>query len=236
MSFSDTLVLLTGVGHEGQVGEVVARTLAERGASLVLVDRRLEVSQARAATLTAAGHRAAAYGCDLSNADEVAALATRVRAEHGDKLGALVSAAGGFSPFGPIADSDPGAWQRLLAINLTTAYLVTRSFLPLLRAAHGAVVYFASEATLPGTRVAEISAYAAAKSGVVALMRAVAQEEQKNGVRANAVAPTAIRTAANLESMGNDMRYVEREEVAAVVAFLCSTEASAITGQIIRLS
>jgi NAD(P)-dependent dehydrogenase (short-subunit alcohol dehydrogenase family) len=81
-----------------------------------------------------------------------------------------------------------------------------------------------------------MSAYAAAKSGVVALMRAVAQEEQKNGVRANALAPTAIRTAANLESMGGDVRYVEREEVAATVAFLCSAEASAITGQIIRLS
>src|SRR5262245_60214517 len=114
MSLSDTLVLLTGVGHEGQVGEVVARVLAERGARLILADRRLETSQARAAPLVAAGHRAMAYGSDLSNVDEVSALAARVRTEHGEKLGALVSAAGGFSPFGPIADSDPAAWQRLL--------------------------------------------------------------------------------------------------------------------------
>src|SRR5262245_24093471 len=137
MSFSDTLVLLTGVGQEGQVGEVVARVLAERGGRLIIVERRLEVSQARAAPLVAAGHHVGPYACDLSNAEEVVALAARVRTDHGDKLGALVNAAGGFPPFGPVSDSDPAAWQRLLAINLTTAYLVTRSFLPALRAARG---------------------------------------------------------------------------------------------------
>ena len=80
-----------------------------------------------------------------------------------------------------------------------------------------------------------MAAYAAAKSGVLALMRAVAQEEAKAGVRANAVAPTAIRTAANERSMGADASYVEREEVAATVGWLCSASASAVTGQALRL-
>jgi NAD(P)-dependent dehydrogenase (short-subunit alcohol dehydrogenase family) len=80
-----------------------------------------------------------------------------------------------------------------------------------------------------------MAAYAAAKSGVLALMRAVAEEERATGVRANALAPTAIRTAANLDSMGENVRYVEREEVADAVLFLCSDGASAISGQVIRL-
>ena len=80
-----------------------------------------------------------------------------------------------------------------------------------------------------------MAAYAAAKSGVVALMRAVAADEKKHEVRANAVAPTSIRTAANIQSMGEQQNYVEREEVAATVCYLCSSDASAVSGQVVRL-
>jgi len=124
----------------------------------------------------------------------------------------------------------------MLTINLTTAYLVSRAFLPFLRAGRGSLVYFASESALPGAKIGAIAAYAAAKSGVATLMRSVAQAESANGVRANAIAPSSIRTAANLESMGKDVRYVEREEVASVVVYLCSSASSAVTGQLIALS
>lgn len=137
---------------------------------------------------------------------------------------------------GAIVESELEVWQRMWSINLVTAYLVTRAFLPLVRAARGALVYFASEAVLPGSRVANIAAYAASKAGVITLMRAVAQEERASGVRANAIAPTSIRTTANVQSMGENVHYVEREEVAAAVAFLCSEAASAVTGQVIALS
>jgi NAD(P)-dependent dehydrogenase (short-subunit alcohol dehydrogenase family) len=230
------LTLLTGVGREGQVGEVVARAFAERGATVLLVDRQVAQSEARAGALIDAGHRASAYGCDLTDAEQVAELATRVRREHGDRLDALVNMAGGFASTGTVADGEIDAWQRMFAINLTTTYLATRAFLPLVRAARGAIVSFASEAVLPGSRIAGMAAYAAAKTGVATLMQAVAQEERANGVRANAVAPGSIRTAANVESMGSDKRYVEREDVAATVLWLCSNEARAVTGQIIRLS
>ena len=159
-----------------------------------------------------------------------------MRSEHGERLDALVNMAGGFASGGTVAESDVGVWHRMLAINVTTAYLSTRAFLPLLRAGRGAIVYFASEAALPGSRLAGMAAYAAAKTGVVTLMQAVAQEERANGVRSNALAPGAIRTAANIESMGSDKRYVEREDVAAAVVWLCSDAARAVTGQVIRLS
>jgi NAD(P)-dependent dehydrogenase (short-subunit alcohol dehydrogenase family) len=67
-------------------------------------------------------------------------------------------------------------------------------------------------------------------------MRAVADEEREAGVRANALAPTSIRTATNVASMGDVVRYVEREQVADAVLYLCSDAASAITGQTIVLA
>jgi NAD(P)-dependent dehydrogenase (short-subunit alcohol dehydrogenase family) len=106
----------------------------------------------------------------------------------------------------------------------------------MLRVRSGAVVYFASASVLPGGgSLAKMAAYGAAKAGVVALMRSVADEERDSGVRANAVAPTAIRTAANLRDMGEKEQYVERQEVAETVMFLCSESARSISGQVIRL-
>jgi NAD(P)-dependent dehydrogenase (short-subunit alcohol dehydrogenase family) len=174
----------------------------------------------------------------LSDAAAVDQLAQTVRANHGGNLRAFVHMAGGFAMSGPVADSDVDVWHRQITINLTTAYLAARAFLPLLRGAHGSLLLFASEAALPGASAANRSAYAVAKTGVVTLMRAIAAEEQKagTGVRANALAPTSIRTAANVSAMGSDVRYVEREAVAAAATFLCSPQASAINGALIPLT
>lgn len=235
MRFDDRVIVLTGVAREGQVGEAVARAFAERGAIVVLLDRDAEQLSARAAELVAGGHRAFAFPCDLTDADAVEAVARKVGSAHGGRVDALVNAAGGFAMSGPLAESDVAGWHRMIAINLTTAFLATRSFLPLVRAGRGSVIYFASEAALPGGRAAGMSAYTAAKSGVVALMRAVAQEEGEHGVRANALAPGAIRTAANVEAMGDTAHYIEREEVADTILFLVSDRARAISGQILQL-
>jgi NAD(P)-dependent dehydrogenase (short-subunit alcohol dehydrogenase family) len=234
--FDGKVVVLTGVGREGQVGELVARTFAEQGAQVALVDREAAQVEARAAAMRAAGFDAGAHACDLTDPARVAALALEIGGAAGGRVDALVHLAGGFAMSGPLQDSDPAVWHRQVAINLTTAYLTARAFLPLLRPVRGAIVFFASAAVLPGGRTAGMAAYAAAKSGVVALMRAIADEEQASGVRANAIAPTAIRTAANVQAMGAGARYVEREQVADTVLFLCSTAASAITGQLIALA
>lgn len=233
---SDAPILITGIGRSGQVGEAVARALARGAATLILVDRNAQQAQDRATAVNGSGGHAVGYGCDLADAAAVGDLAERIRRDHGDSLRAVVHVAGGFALSGPVAESDDEVWHRMIAINLTTAYLVTRAFLPMVRAAKGSLVYFASEAVLPGGKAANIAAYAAAKAGVVALVRAVAQEERSTGVRANALAPTSIRTTANVQSMGEGVRYVEREEVAAAVSFLCSDVASAVTGQVIALS
>lgn len=235
MELAGRSVVLTGVGREGQVGEAVARAFAERGARVFLVDRVDEQVRARSDALIAAGLRSAALAADLSDAAAVDALAARVRDATSGRVHALVHLAGGFAASGPVAESDPAVWTRQFTINLTTAYLTARAFLPLLRATKGAIVFFGSEAALPGARVQGLAAYAAAKSALLTLAQVIAQEERDAGVRANALAPAAIRTAANLADMGADTAYVTREAVADVVLWLCSDAARAVTGQVVRV-
>jgi len=235
MELAGRSVVLTGVGREGQVGEVVARAFADRGARVFLVDRMEDQVRARSDALIAAGLRSAALAADLSDAAAVDALAARVRDATSGRVHALVHLAGGFAASGPVAESDPAAWTRQFTINLTTAYLTARAFLPLLRTTKGAIVFFGSEAALPGARVQGLAAYAAAKSALLSLMQVIAQEERDAGVRANALAPAAIRTAANVADMGADTAYVTREAVADVVLWLCSDAARAVTGQVVRV-
>ena len=246
MGYENGVVVLTGIGKPGQTGEVVARALLAKGVRLAVVSRSAREAEARAAAVRAgttdgtvggaSGGDVRGFPCDLAKEAEVAALVRMVRDAFGERVDALINMAGGFAMSGPVVDSDFAAWQHQISINLTTAYLATRAFLPALRAArNSSIVYFASAAALPGARIARTSAYAVSKSGVIALMRAVAQEEARNGVRANAIAPTSIRTAANLESMGADADYVDRSDIASTVLWLCSDEASAVTGEVVKL-
>ncbi len=233
--FKGRTVVLTGFGRPGQVGETIAQTFARAGAHLVLVDRDADDADARAAELRSLGVGVRHYECDLSDVAAVTELVAKIDAVAPDGVHALMCVAGGFAMSGPVADSDPAVFHKMIAINLTTAYLTTRAVLPLLRRAGGGIVYFSAAAVLPGGSGARMSAYAAAKSGVSMLMRAVAAEEAEHGVRANALAPTMIRTATNEESMGSNKRYVEREQIADIALYLCSDAARAITGQVIRL-
>jgi NAD(P)-dependent dehydrogenase (short-subunit alcohol dehydrogenase family) len=233
--FTGSTVLLTGVGAEGQVGEVVAGAFAAAGASVILVDRTAAHVEARAQAIRGRGHQAHGYACDLTDSGAVSALAKTVRDNHGPSLNALVHMAGGFTMSGPVAETSDDGWNRQLAINLTTAFITARAFLPPLRAGRGSLLFFASQAATPGGAVAKMAAYAVAKSGVVTLMRAIAAEERPNGVRANALAPSSIRTASNVQTMGDAAPFVERQQVADAVLFLCSEQARAITGTIMPL-
>lgn len=229
------LTLITGAGAKGQVGETVAATLARRGDTLLLVTRSQSEVQQRVADLAAMGFVAHGFGCDLADPAATRDLAERVRRQHGGSLNNVVHLAGGFAPTGPIADADPDETDRLWRINYQTAFNVARAFFPLIRQAGGSFVFFASENVLEGVRTKGTAAYTAAKAAVVALMRSVADEGREIGVRANAFAPAVIRTATNEAAMGSGAGYVEREDVASAVAFLCSPAGRAVTGQVIRL-
>ncbi len=236
MRFQNRVVIITGLGGPGQLGEALARAFSEEGARIVAVDRSADKLQERVSALQGAGIQITGRAGDLADERRVGDLAQSIGTEQGGQIHAVVHLAGGFAMSGPVADSDLSVLRHQVEINVVTAYLVTRAFLPLLRPTRGALLFLASSAALPSAKVASMSAYAAAKGAVVTLMRAVAEEERGNGVRANALAPSAIRTAANIATMGATTRYVEREDVAAAAVFLCSDAARAITGQTIALA
>lgn len=235
--FDGRSAVVTGVGRAGQVGEIVAKEFARRGAAVAIIDRDGAAAEVLAAGMRAEGMKVAAYGCDLTDAAATAEVFARIAAANNGQIHALANVAGGFAMSGPVAESDPAVFQRQIAINLGSAYSATRACLPFMRAAGGGgIVFMAAAAVLPGGKLGGMSGYAASKAGVTALMRAVAQEERAHGICSNALAPTAIRTGANLDSMGDNFAYVERESVAGVIAFLCSGEAVNITGQVIELA
>ena len=238
LDFTDKLVVITGVGRAGQVGEALALGFAQRGATLALLDLDATQVAERASALTNQGFSASGFPGNLADTDDATRIASSVIEHHQQFEGvhAVICAAGGFGMTGALDSSDAAAWHKQFTINLETAYNATRAFLPAVRKARGSFVYFGSVAALPGGKAAGLAAYAAAKSGVLALMRAVAADERASGVRANAVAPTQVRTAANIHDMGADKDYVERESVADVVAFLASPLARNISGQVIKLS
>lgn len=233
--FDGQVAVITGVGRPGQAGEAVAAHFASLGAHLVLLDRDAEGVEAQAAALRAAGARANAHPCNLAEPGAVATVANEV-AQVYRGVQALVCLAGGFGATGGVGESAPELWEKMFTINLSTAVYTTQAFLPLLRPVHGAIVYFASASVLPGGKTGGMSAYAASKAAVVSLMQSVAQEERTSGVRANALAPTAIRTASNTAAMSATTTYVERETVAEWTAMLCSQTARNINGQVIRLA
>jgi NAD(P)-dependent dehydrogenase (short-subunit alcohol dehydrogenase family) len=249
-SFADQTVLVTGVGRAGQLGEALGLAFAEGGARVALVGRAGAEVEARAAALRARGHEARAFACDLTDPASTGAAFAAVRGAFGPRLDALVCAAGGFAATGALdAEADGAAALRALegqlALNLTTAYVATRAALPMLRAEGGGgaaarVVYVASAAALPDGDAAGLAAYAASKAGVLALMRAVAADERPGrgagaGVRANAVAPGAIRTAANVAAAGDAGGLVAREAVAEAAAWLASAASAPVTGQVLRV-
>jgi NAD(P)-dependent dehydrogenase (short-subunit alcohol dehydrogenase family) len=223
-------VLVTGVGHSGQVGYALADAFVKAGARVVAVDVSARVEE----LARKLGGETIGLQADLTKSNDVDALIHAVQERCGS-LYAVINAAGGLSVTKPLAETAQDEWRRELERNGDTAFLVSTAALPLLRQARGCIVNFGSPAGLRAQ--ATLGAYSAAKATVLALTRALAIEEKTNGVRVNAIAPGMIDTEQNRSSVANpdEVRWVSREEIARVVLFLCSDDASAITGQTIEV-
>jgi 3-oxoacyl-[acyl-carrier protein] reductase len=228
-------VVVTGVGRAGQAGEIVARAFAACGATVHCLDRDAGVLD-RAREIVADGGAAAGHVIDLADADAVRSLAERIAAAHDGRIHAVAAIAGGFAFSGPLADADAAIFAKQTLINATSAWTTARAFAPAVRAAQGAFVFVTSQASLPGGASAGLAAYAMAKGAIVPLVQTLAQEEGAHGVRVNAVAPSALRTAANAGTMDDGTRYVEREEFAGVIVALCAPAWRRVSGQVISLS
>lgn len=236
------VALVTGAGSPTGIGFATARQLGQDGATVLLVSTTDRI-HARAAELAAEGIPARGYVANLTQPQAVQAIFEDIRQTFGH-LEICVNNAGmivvGEAPFECRVDDIPlEEWQRSLERNLTTAFLVTRAALPLMRAQkYGRIINVASTSGPVQAFVGD-AAYHAAKAGLWGYTRACALETAADGITVNAVAPGWIATASQLESEAHAglltpmQRSGTPEEVAFAIRFLADRRASYITGQLL---
>ena len=206
------------------IGQAIAEMLAANGALVAALD------------LEAPMHPGIlGVACDVSDEAAVDAAFDRVEAELG--LVSVVVLNAGIFPIVPFLETTRETWDRTLAINLTGAFLCAKRALPGMREQqYGRVIAIGSSAGKSGG-TKSVAAYAASKAGVMALAKSIANEFAREGITANALAPTLIDTpmidgARELMDTIPVGRFGKPEEVAALVCFLASEHAAYITGEV----
>jgi NAD(P)-dependent dehydrogenase (short-subunit alcohol dehydrogenase family) len=240
--------LVTGGGTG--IGAAIARGLAGAGATVTICGRRQQPLQA-----VAAGE-ARIRTANANVTDEAAMMRVYEQAEAVGEPIDIVVANAGMAESGPAHKTSLELWNRTLTVNLTGAFLSVKPSLGAMRArGFGRIVFIASTAGLKGYPY--VAPYVAAKHGVVGLMRTLALETASTGITVNAVCPGFTETAmleesidriaratkssradarAALEARNPQGRFIQPQEIADVVLWLCGSESASITGQAISVS
>jgi len=266
------VAIVTGAGSPRGMGRAIVEELAKQGAAIVASDvaqgprdplqemmgYQYGADQGLDETVAAAeklGVEALAVRADVTDAAAVEALVAAA-AERFERVDILVNVAGGSWGTNRVADYDPEQWMHTVRVNLFGTFLTTKHALPhMVAQGRGAIVNISSVAAIRGHEM--VSAYGAAKAGMVAFTRDVAVEYGPEGIRANAVLPGDIQTdLLTMEYKGMSMvlgitedevvaksieatpvrRTGEPADVAQVVAFLCSDRAAFLTGLAIPIT
>jgi NAD(P)-dependent dehydrogenase (short-subunit alcohol dehydrogenase family) len=239
MAFDGKVALVTGSG--AGIGAVTARAFARAGASVVVTDVDVDGGKATVEAIRSDGGHAEFFAADVTVAEAVKAL-VRFAVDTYGGLHFAHNNAGVLGESARLTDSDDETWFRTVQINLNAVYLGMKHQIPaILDSGGGAVVNTSSYAGLVAVPFA--SAYVASKHGVIGLTKAAAVEFGKKGVRVNAVCPGSARTKMNIERVAGNpaiekamtdvspmKRFVEPEEVANAVLWLCSEDASFVNG------
>ncbi len=235
--FQDKVVLVTGAASG--IGAATARRFLAEGAIVVLADLDAAGAARLAAELDPSGGRADSIGLDVRDADAVAAVIDGVVERRG-RLDVLLNNAG-IGGYGQSPDLDPAVWHDVLAVDLHSVFYGIRAVVPhMRRQGGGCIVNTASISGLFGDY--GLAAYNAAKGAVVNYTRTAAIDHAREGIRINAVCPGPIDTAliafarefpGVIDEWNRNIpmgRVGRSEEVAGAVTFLCSDDASYITG------
>jgi NAD(P)-dependent dehydrogenase (short-subunit alcohol dehydrogenase family) len=242
MRFSDDVCVVTGAGSG--IGLTVARRFAAEGGKVACVDIDAEAAAATAAQIAATGGAARAYSCDVSESDDVQEAFGRIEAEFGEPLSILHANAGIEGPIAPFWEVSPEDWDRVFAVNVRGPFLCAKHAVPSMRRkGRGSIVITGSNSSFiafPGW-----AAYTASKGAVLMLAKSLAIDLAPDNIRVNAVCPGPTDTAmfrrghraVDADATGNAARQPPKvdgrlgmpDEIANVVLFVASTEASAIT-------
>lgn len=234
------------IGGSGGIGGAAAETLAARGAAVVVTYRSGEAAAAaRVEAIVAGGGRAWAQRLDLADAGACASLADDLAGRHG-RVHAVVHAAGSRISQPRFAEMDLDEWRRVLDADVHGFVHVARAFLPHFRASGGGSFTFVSSAGLVRFPPGDVLSIAP-KGAIEAVLHAIAREEGRHGIRANAVGIGVVEAGMFPELVARGeldptwldaarrnvalRRFARPEEAAEVIAFLASERASYVTGQ-----
>ncbi len=236
MRYQDKVVIVTGAASG--IGRATAVRLASEGAKVVCADINAEGAQATVDILTDGTHMAVGFDAgEAAACRQVVATTT----QWAGKLDMLCNIAG-IMAWGPVARFSEDDFDRVLRINLSSLYYLSKAAIPALIEARGNIVNMSSAAGLVG--IAYNSAYCASKAGVIAMTKSMAIEFAASGLRVNAICPTGVKTPMtgtldwpddmdpallmrNSSKMGD---MIDPEDVAAAVAYLGSEDARYVTG------
>ncbi|MBD0315995.1 MAG: SDR family NAD(P)-dependent oxidoreductase [Nitrospiraceae bacterium] len=218
----DTHVVLIAGGH-GALGQAVVPAFVQSGSRVVVVDRR--PSEVRGGI---------GLGADVTDEADIQRAVQDVQ-ERAGPVYALVNLVGGFAT-GRVVETDTALWQRMLAMNLTSAFVLSKAVLPhMMERGAGRIIHVAARAAVdpfPGA-----AAYIVAKAGLVSLIKTLAVETAGTGITVNGLLPTTIDTPANRTAMpdADTAKWVHPESIARLLLFLVSPEARQLNGALIPI-
>ena len=253
MLLREKVAVITGGGRG--IGRAIALRFAGEGAAVVIAARTESEIAAVAREVRSAGGRAAAVAADVAEETQCERLIREAASQFG-RTDILVNNAGEYGPVKPVEEISPAEWDRVIAVHLRGAYLLTRLVLPGMYArGSGAILNISSLSAKSAFGWG--SPYAAAKAGMLGLTRVAAAEAARKGVRVNAICPGPVTETKMSKDLGQTLaerQGVSKEEqlsgflntllqgrgqtvseIAAAALFLCSDEASAITGQALNV-
>jgi len=232
---TNQIAVVTGAARG--IGLATTRLLTGKGLKVVMVDRDADELKTTSEPL---GDKVLTLALDVSKPSEVEQIFSQTEKAFG-RLDCLINNAG-VADFGPIEDTSFERWRTVMETNLDGVFLCTQAATPLLKESAGCIVNIAS---ISGLRASTLRvAYGTSKAAVIQLTRQQAVELGEYGIRSNAVAPGPVRTKLAMAVHTKEIidayhdaiplnRYGSEEEIANLIVFLCSKEASYITGQII---
>jgi NAD(P)-dependent dehydrogenase (short-subunit alcohol dehydrogenase family) len=237
--FARRIVVVTGAGHG--IGRASARRFASEGGEVIVVDIDPAAAEDTVRLIGEDGGTAHAVEADVSDEAAVTELARRIETRH-ERVDVIHNNAGRMRA-GVITEATVEEWDRTFAVNVRSVFLVCRALIPLMRRHGGAIVNTASTSGLVGE--AGIPAYNASKAAIVNLTRQLAADYTRDRIRVNCVCPGWVPTGFNdpvlagmTDNQVEDMvaatvplgRQATTDEIAAVVAFLASDDASYVVG------